>query len=156
MGYPEVTGFPSVTHVGRVLARSKLCGAPPSAMKRNVIIYWIATALLALQTLLAGVMYFTNPDIALGFNHLGFPDYFRQELGVAKIIGAIVIVLPIVPLRVKEWAYAGLGIVFVSAFIAHAAVDGAATGIAPLVSLVLLVVSYIFLHKRNSTAVSFA
>lgn len=52
-------------------------------MKRNTIIYWIATALLALQTLLAGIMYFTNPDIAVALSHLGFPDYFRQELGIA-------------------------------------------------------------------------
>lgn len=55
-----------------------------------------------------------------------------------------------VPLRVKEWAYAGLAITFFSAFLAHAAVDGASTGIAPLVSLALLTVSYIYLHKRHA------
>lgn len=97
-------------------------------------------------------MYFVNPEIAQGFGHLGFPDHFRQELGIAKLIAALAIVLPMVPLRMKEWAYAGLAIVFVSAFIAHAAVDGASTGLAPLVSLVLLVVSYIFLHKRHATS----
>ncbi|MBL7953159.1 MAG: DoxX family protein [Flavobacteriales bacterium] len=120
-------------------------------MKRTNIIYWVVTALLALQTALAGIMYFTNPEVATGFGHLGFPDYFRQELGIAKLVAAVVIILPMVPLRVKEWAYAGLGITFLSAFIAHSAVDGASTGIAPLISLVLLVVSYIYLHKRNNT-----
>lgn len=119
-------------------------------MKRTNIIYWVVTALLALQTALAGIMYFTNPEIAVGFGHLGFPDYFRQELGIAKLIGAAAIILPMVPLRVKEWAYAGLAIVFLSAFIAHTAVDGASTGIAPLVSLVLLVVSNVYLHKRHT------
>jgi uncharacterized membrane protein YtjA (UPF0391 family) len=121
-------------------------------MKRTNIIYWVVTALLALQTIAAGIMYFTNPEVATGFAHLGFPDYFRQELGIAKLIGAVVIILPMVPLRVKEWAYAGLGIAFISAFIAHSAVDGPSTGIAPLIALVLLVVSYVFWHKR--TAVS--
>ena len=72
-------------------------------------------------------------------------------MGIAKLIAAVVIILPMVPLRVKEWAYVGLAITFVSAFIAHTAVDGASTGIAPLVPLVLLVVSYIYLHKRNAT-----
>lgn len=119
-------------------------------MKRTNIIYWVVTALLALQTALAGVMYFTNPEVATGFGHLGFPDYFRQELGIAKLVAAVVIILPMVPLRVKEWAYAGLGITFLSAFIAHSAVDGASTGIAPLISLVLLVVSYIYLIKRHT------
>ena len=124
-------------------------------MKRTNIIYWVVTTLLVLQTTLAGIMYFTNPEIATGFGHLGFPDYFRQELGIAKLLAAAVIILPMLPLRVKEWAYAGLAITFLSAFIAHTAVDGASTGIAPLVSLVLLVVSYIYLHKRH-TAVSVA
>ena len=29
----------------------------------------------------SAVSYFTNPMVAQGFHHLGFPDYFRQELG---------------------------------------------------------------------------
>ncbi len=119
-------------------------------MKRTNIIYWVATALLALQTVAAGIMYFFNPEVATGFVHLGFPDYLRQELGIAKLAAALVIILPMVPLRLKEWAYAGLAFTFLSAFIAHAAVDGASTGVAPLVSLVLLAISYIYLHKRQA------
>jgi hypothetical protein len=120
-------------------------------MKRTNIIYWVATALTSVMTAMAGIMYFMDPNVALGFGHLGFPDYFRQELGIAKILAAVVIILPMAPLRLKEWAYAGLGITFLSAFVAHTAVDGASTGIAPLVSLALLVVSYIYLHKRHAT-----
>jgi len=144
--YSQVTGFPSVTHASQDSRPPELC-----SMKRTNIIYWAATALLALQTAMAGIMYFTNPEVAIGFGHLGFPDYFRQELGIAKLIAALVVILPMVPLRMKEWAYVGLAITFLSAFIAHTAVDGASTGIAPLVSLVLLVVSYIYLHKRVGT-----
>ena len=118
-------------------------------MKSTNVIYWVATALVAVQTAFAGILYFVSPEVAVGFHHLGFPDYLRQELGIAKLIAAVLIILPMVPLRVKEWAYVGLGITFISAFIAHAAVDGAATGIAPLVSLALLVASYIYLHKRR-------
>ena len=121
-------------------------------MKRTNIIYWISTALLTLNVALAGIMYFANPEIAIGFGHLGFPDYFRQELGIAKLIAAAVIILPMVPLRVKEWAYVGLGITFVSALIAHTAVDGFSTAIAPIISIVLLVVSYIFMHKRSAAS----
>jgi uncharacterized membrane protein YtjA (UPF0391 family) len=119
-------------------------------MKRINLIYWISTALLALQVAFAGVMYFTSPEVASGFTHLGFPSYFRAELGIAKLIAALILVLPMVPLRIKEWAYAGLAIVFVSAFVAHASVDGASTGIAPIVSLVILAVSYIWAHKRQA------
>lgn len=121
-------------------------------MKRTNIIYWIATALLALQTAFAGIMYFADPDMVAGFTHFGFPDYLRQELGIAKLIAAAVIILPMVPLRAKEWAYAGLTITFSSAFIAHTAVDGVATAVAPIVAMVLLAVSYIYLHKRHAAS----
>lgn len=121
-------------------------------MKRTNIVYWVVTALVSLQLILAGVMYFTDPEVATGFGHLGFPDYFRQELGIAKIFAAVLIILPMVPLRVKEWTYAGVAITFLSAFIAHTSVDGLATAVAPVISLALLVVSYIYLHKRHRAA----
>lgn len=121
-------------------------------MKRTNIVYWVVTALVSLQLILAGVMYFTDPEVATGFGHLGFPDYFRQELGIAKIFAAVLIILPMVPLRVKEWTYAGVAITFLSAFIAHTSVDGLATTVAPVISLALLVVSYIYLHKRHRAA----
>jgi uncharacterized membrane protein YtjA (UPF0391 family) len=130
--------------------RSKLCAEHYKAMKRINLIYWISTSLLALQVAFAGIMYFTSPDIAVGFTHLGFPDYFREELGIAKVLAALALLLPMVPMRAKEWAYAGLAIVFISAFIAHATVDGASTGIAPIVSLVILAVSYVYAHKRQA------
>ncbi len=121
-------------------------------MKRTNIVYWVVTALVSLQLILAGVMYFTDPEVATGFGHLGFPDYFRQELRIAKIFAAVLIILPMVPLRVKEWTYAGVAITFLSAFIAHTSVDGLATAVAPVISLALLVVSYIYLHKRHRAA----
>lgn len=121
-------------------------------MKRLHILYWVVTALLALQMIAAGILYFTDPTIAAGFRHLGFPDYLRKELGIAKLIAALILLLPMVPLRVKEWAYAGLAFTFVSAFIAHTAVDGVQTAVGPVVSMVLLVVSYVLLHKRQVAA----
>ncbi len=118
-------------------------------MKTTNILYWTFTVLVALMTAFAGIMYFVDPEIALGFQHLGFPDFFRQELGIAKLIAAVALMLPMVPAWVKEWAYAGLAITFISAFIAHTAVDGLGTATAPLISLALLVASYVFLHKRQ-------
>lgn len=50
---------------------------------------------------------------------LGFPDYFRIELVIAKVTGAIFLLISGVPLRVKEWIYAGFGIVMILALIAH-------------------------------------
>ena len=59
-----------------------------------------------------------------GIRHLGYPDYFRIELVIFKVIGALVLILPMAPARLKEWAYAGFGITMISAFISHWTVDG--------------------------------
>jgi hypothetical protein len=95
-------------------------------------------------------MYFTNPQFIEGYKHLGFPDYFRIELGIAKIIGLLIILIPMVPARVKEWAYAGFAITFTSGIIAHGTVDGPGLAMAPALPLVLLMISYIYFHKLNA------
>jgi len=116
-------------------------------MQKNNIIYWTTTALLALVMVYSAVLYLTSPDLVQAFHHLGFPDFFRVELAAAKIIGSLLLLLPVPP-RWKEWAYAGFGITFISGMIAHTLVDGVATAVAPAVFLGILVVSYLYWNKR--------
>src|SRR5580698_3652179 len=40
------------------------------------------------------------------FEHLGYPIYLLSMLGIAKLCGAVALVLP-VPRGLREWAYAG-------------------------------------------------
>lgn len=119
-------------------------------MKANKIIYWITTGIVGAMMLFSAYSYLTNPQIADGFHHLGFPDYFRVELAIAKILGALILLIPLVPIRIKEWAYAGFGITFISASIAHTnSNDATAMIITPLVVLVVLIVSNIYMHKQG-------
>ena len=112
-------------------------------------LYWGSTALIALMMAASGTMYFVAEEAAQTFARLGFPDYFRIELGIAKLLGAAVLVLP-VPRSVKEWAYAGFGISFVSAVIAHLAVGDPVTDVVPpIVASVLLVTSYVTYHTHR-------
>ena len=118
-------------------------------MKRDKIFYWIATSLVALSGVMAGIMYFVSPFIAKEFKHLGFPDYFRIELAIANILGSFAIILPMVSGQIKEWAYAGFAITFISATTAHIAVEGVPAAISPLVSLLFLIISYVYYAKLN-------
>jgi hypothetical protein len=118
-------------------------------MKRDKIFYWVATSLVALSGMMACIMYFVSPFMAKEFKHLGFPDYFRIELGVAQLLGAFALILPMVSNRIKEWAYAGFAITFVSAITAHITVEGILATIAPLISLFLLFMSYFCFYKLN-------
>jgi uncharacterized membrane protein YphA (DoxX/SURF4 family) len=111
-------------------------------MKTTKITYWVSTSIVALMMAFAAYSYLTQESVQQGFRHLGFPDYFRVELAIAKLIGAVLLLTPVAA-RVKEWAYAGFTITFISAFIAHtAAGDPLFARIMPLIFLGLLAVSY--------------
>ena len=93
--------------------------------KLLVACFWISTVLFALQMGFTAYAQLKLPQVALAFVHFGFPAYFRIELSWAKFVGIAVLLIPMVPARLKEWAYAGFAITLVSALIAHLAVgDG--------------------------------
>lgn len=111
-------------------------------MKRDKIIYWVATGLVAAGMVMSAFMYLTkNPELVSGFETLGFPVYFISILGVAKLLGAIILLVP-AGTTLKEWAYAGFIFTFVGATWTHLATN--TPFVSPLVFLVVLGVSYFF------------
>ena len=87
--------------------------------------FWIFTALFCLEmTFTAYYELLRMPEAAQAFTRLGFAsNAFRVELSWAKIAGVVVLLIPIVPARLKEWAYAGFAINLVSALIAHSSIS---------------------------------
>lgn len=111
-------------------------------------LYWGSTSLVALLALASGAMYFVAEAPAETFARLGFPDYFRIQLGIAKLVGGVALLVPL-PRWLKEWTYAGFTIDFVSALIAHLAVgDPLSDMMMPLVALALLWTSYMSYHRH--------
>lgn len=118
-------------------------------MKTLKITYWLTTGLVAAGMLVSFFNYMFNPVMKIGYAHIGFPDWFRVELGIAKLLGAIALIVPKVSNRIKEWAYFGFFVNFFSAILAHYAVnDPVINMIAPLAILILLIISYITYHKQ--------
>lgn len=121
-------------------------------MKTIKITYWTSTAIVALMMIYSAYAYLTVPMMDQAFQHLGFPAYFRVELAVAKILGAVLLIAPVAS-RFKEWAYAGFSITFVSALIAHTmSGDPVSARIMPVIFLLLLIVSY-FSYKKMQVPV---
>ena len=117
--------------------------------RKDTWLYWSLTGLLSAFMAFSGVFYLTSPEATAAFQHLGFPSYFRVELAIAKLLGAAALLLPI-SARVKEWAYAGFAITFVSAAIAHSASGDPATAVAaPIVALLVLFGSYRAYRRRR-------
>jgi hypothetical protein len=105
------------------------------------IAHWGATALVGIATLLAAFTYLTAaPEAVENFRHVGYPQQLRVLLGIGKLAGAIVLLMPRLP-TLKEWAYAGFTFMWIAAVVAHyLAADGKSW--LPVVLLGLLAVSY--------------
>lgn len=107
------------------------------------ITYWVSTILVAVPSFFAAFAYLSGGAQAVqGFAHVGYPQQLRIILGIAKPLGAIVLLVPGI-VRIKEWAYAGFAIAWICAVIAHYLAGDGPIAFAPLVLLVLLVISYL-------------
>jgi hypothetical protein len=112
-------------------------------MKKTKIIYWIATSLFVLFEGVMPALTF-NTQLAIdGIRHLGYPDYFRVLLTIFKVLGAIILILPMIKGAIKEWAYAGFTFNLISATVSHCVIDGLnGQSFAPLIVLAVLATSY--------------
>lgn len=117
-------------------------------MKRNKIIYWIATIWLALGMLSTGAVQLFKAKEGQGgadmIAHLGYPGYLLTLLGICKVLGVAAILVPKKPL-IKEWAYAGFFFVMFGAIFSHlASGDGFKEIIPSLLLVVLTIISWYF------------
>ena len=119
-------------------------------MKKTNILYWTFTGLFAAFMLFSGIAnaMITADSITL-FKTLGYPEYLIPFMGVAKIVGAITILIPGIP-RLKEWAYAGLFFDLLGATYSVIMVEGLNPATSTMVIFFgLEALSYIYYHKRK-------
>lgn len=117
-------------------------------MKRNRIIYWIATIWLALGMISTGIVQLLKAKSGQGgadmMTHLGYPSYMLTMIGICKILGVITILIPKNAL-LKEWAYAGFAFIMTGAIFSHIASGDPVTEIFPsLLLLILTTISWYF------------
>ncbi|MEO7716040.1 MAG: DoxX family protein [Capsulimonas sp.] len=111
-------------------------------MKAKSITYWTTTTVVMFVMTVSGLLALLHaPAMMTGLAHLGYPPYFSNLLGVAKIIGVIVVLAPGLTLF-KEWAYSGFAIVVISAFYSHLLSGDGLNALEPLVIFAILEISY--------------
>ena len=114
--------------------------------KRNKIIYWVATSLLAIGMLSSGIEQIIRvPAMVDIVAKLGYPLYFMSILGTWKILGVIAIYLPGFKL-LKEWAYTGFFFAMTGALVSHLACgdDGVKQILGPVMQTVFVILSWYF------------
>lgn len=109
------------------------------------IIFWVSTLWLVLGIASTGVVQLLKTDAEVDMiSSLGYPEYLLTILGTWKVLGALVILIPKLPL-LKEWAYAGFVFNMSGAVVSHL-INGATAGdfFGPTLLLILTVVSWYF------------
>mgnify|MGYP000850278952 CR=1 FL=1 len=110
------------------------------------ITYWIATAWLSLGMLSTGIVQLLQTEqdkIRMG--HLHYPLYLLTLLGIWKIVGVVVVLMPKLPL-LKEWAYAGFFFAMSGAAYSHVLSGSPVSEMIP--SLLLLVLTVLSWYLR--------
>ena len=117
-------------------------------MKKSKIIFWIATSIIFFWCGIMTIVFFGSETSKAAMAHSGYPPYFGPMANIFSIIGAFGLVLPFVPDRLKEWAYAGFSFNFIGAAVSNWAVDGFGFQVIfPLLFFIPLALSYFQFHK---------
>src|ERR1700712_4000921 len=78
-------------------------------LKTTKILYWTSATLISLWFGLSGFCELTHNALVWDITvKLGYPPHFIYILGVAKLTGVIVLMIPKRLLRLKEWVMAGI------------------------------------------------
>jgi len=115
-----------------------------TGLRAAAIPFWVFTVLFCLEMCFTAYYELTLQG-AQALTRLGFPSSdFRVELSLAKLAGVAVLLLSILPGRLKEWAYAGFAINLISAVIAHISIHDRPLAFVPsIVTSALWTVSYV-------------
>jgi len=114
--------------------------------KTKNIIAWIATILMALLFLGSGGMKLAgNAGIINQFSSWGFPDWFRNVIGMLEIAGAIGLFIP----KLRSLAIYGLIAIMVGAIYTHVVKEGAPADSIGAIVAILLGAVILQLRKKN-------
>jgi hypothetical protein len=112
-------------------------------VKKREIVYWASTAFVAFIMTISGALAIRHtPQFMRALEHLGYPPYFANLLGIGKLAGIAVLLAPRLG-RFKEWAYAGFGITVLSACYSHFSSGDGLLALEPLATFIALVISYV-------------
>ncbi len=119
--------------------------------KTTKIIYWTGVILTSLWFGASGFFELTTNPIVWGITQqLGYPEHFIYLLGVFKVAGVIVLLIPNKLLRLKEWVFAGVFFDITFAFFSKLAVIGFSATTDAIIAFVMVSVTYLMFRKLYS------
>lgn len=124
--------------------------------KTTKIIYWSGVIFMSLWFGASGFFELTkNPVVWDITQQLGYPPHFIYILGVFKILGILVLLLPNRLLRLKEWVFAGMFFDIIFAFFSKVAVLGFPATLDAMVAFSVLSMTYVMFRKMYAQEMAF-
>ncbi|MFS4429682.1 DoxX family protein [Chryseobacterium sp. S90] len=124
--------------------------------KTTKIIYWAGAIFMSLWFGASGFFELTkNPVVWDITQQLGYPPHFIYILGVFKISGVLVLLLPNRLMRLKEWVFAGMFFDIIFALFSKIAVLGFPATIDAIVAFSVLTMTYLMFRKLYSPELVF-
>lgn len=116
--------------------------------KTVTTIYWIGTVLTSMWFGASGFFELTKNQIVWDITQqLGYPPHFIYLLGVAKLSGVVVLLIPGKLLRLKEWVFAGIFFDILFAFGSKWSVLGLPATTDAIVAFIMVTVTYLMFRK---------
>jgi len=117
-------------------------------LKSVTAIYWVGTILTSMWFGASGFLEITgNPIVWEITRQLGYPPHFIYVLGIAKLSGIVVLLIPGKLLRLKEWVFAGIFFDITFAFASKLSVLGLSATADAIVAFVMVTVTYAMFRK---------
>lgn len=120
-------------------------------LKNKKIIFWTISVLISAFFMLSGYMEVTkNPATYPKTLSMGYPPYFITLLGIAKLIGAAVFLIPAFR-RLREWVFAAFTIDVIFAFASGYTIQSYADCTKAVVVFIILMLTYgLFINIERS------
>ena len=124
-----------------------------NTLRNKKVIFWTVTVLISAFFMLSGYMELTkNPATYPKTLRMGYPPYFIATLGLAKLIGSAVFLVPQLR-RLREWVFAAFTIDVIFAFVSGYAIQSYGDCAKAVVVFVILMLTYwLFIDIQRTTA----
>jgi hypothetical protein len=120
------------------------------SLRKERIIYFIGSLLLSAWFTISGFLEITkNPLVWDPTIKMGYPPFFITTLGIAKIFGVVILLIPNKLNWLKEWVFAAFFIDVIFAVVSVYQISSISGVIKPLIAFVLILITYIMFRKIN-------
>lgn len=117
-------------------------------LKTTKLVYWTGAALTSLWFGASGFFELTKNPVVWDITvQLGYPSHFIYLLGVAKLSGIAILLIPNKLLRLKEWVFAGIFFDITFAFISKLSVLGFSATIDAIIAFTMVTVTYLMFRR---------